>query len=144
MLNSNKINLKLIFGLFSLMFFTNTVYSGENSIRPDYYYGKVVYSDNNIPVNGGFVKIYFSANGQNAEKIIAITEIQTNGVFKFPRSLITQTDGIKIMAYANDIDNNQILFESKTTDFMNLLTKGDGKYDLLISVKRATSFEEIE
>lgn len=136
MFNLKQKHLKLIICLFSLMLFSNAIISAENPNRPDYYFGKVIFTDNLNPVQSGFVKVYTSENNQIDGKVLAIVEIQSDGVFKLPKGIIHQTDGIKIMAYANDLDNFGSEFNPLILDFQNAMKNSDEKFDIIIRVVR--------
>ena len=57
MANYKKYNLLLFFLLTGMLLITDYSFSNENNLKPEYFYGKVVYSDSNIPVNNGQVRI---------------------------------------------------------------------------------------
>jgi hypothetical protein len=144
MFNLNQKHIKLIICLFSLMLFSDAIISAEKSNRPDYYFGKVIFTDTHNPVQSGFVKVYTSENNQIDGKVLAIVEIQSDGVFKLPKGIIHQTDGIKIMAYANDLDNFGNEFNPIIMDFQNSMKNSDEKFDIIISVVRTENTEVIE
>lgn len=141
MFKLNQKHLKLIICLLSLLMFSNTILSAENPNRPDYYFGKVIYSDNHNPVNSGYVKIYLSSVNQIEGKVLATVEIQSDGIFKLPKGIIHETNGIKIMAYANDLDNFGNEFEPLILDFQNSLKHSNEKFDIILSVVRTENTE---
>lgn len=144
MFNLNKKQITLIICIFSFMLFSNAVISEENRNKPDYYFGKVVFTDNHNPVKSGYVKIYTAESNQVDGKVLAIVEIQSDGVFKLPKEILNNTDRIKIMAYANDLDNFGGEFNPLTLDFQNALKNSDEKFDIIISVVRSESTKVVE
>lgn len=136
MANYKKYNLLLFFLLTGMLLITDYSFSNDKNLKPEYFYGKVVYSDSNIPVNNGQVRIISVNNTGETRNIIAVSEISENGEFRLPRSLVPQTDGMEIMAYANDLDNIEFQYETKVTDFKEALETTDGKFDIIITVNR--------
>lgn len=133
-----KVIIKIFPFLFlAILFFTypGTTNAGITEIKPDYIYGKVVYSDNNNPVNTGFVKVYITDEFNNETKILCIEKISGNGVFRIPKEYVLSSDHPKIMAYANDYDNANPPFKTFVSDIGSIMKKS-GDYDMIISVVR--------
>ncbi|MBL8007475.1 MAG: hypothetical protein JNJ56_08090 [Ignavibacteria bacterium] len=133
---------KVIIKIFPFLFlailfssYSEITNAGVTEVKPDYIYGKVVYSDNNNPVNTGFVKIYLTDEFNNEIKILCIEKIGGNGVFRIPKEYVLNSDHPKIMAYANDYDNANPLFKTFTSDISSVMKKS-GDYDMIISVDR--------
>lgn len=133
---------KVIIKIFPFLFlailissYSGITNAGINEVKPDYIYGKVVYSDNNIPVNSGFVKVYITDEFNNEVKILCIEKIGGNGVFRIQKEFVLNSDHPKIMAYANDYDNANSIFKTFTSDIKSVLKKS-GDYDMIISVER--------
>lgn len=136
MANYKKYNLLLLFLLTGMIFVSDYSFSNDKNLKPEYFYGKVVYSDSNIPVNNGNVRIISVNNSDESRIIIAVSEIGENGEFRIPRNLVPQADGMEIMAYANDLDNIEFQYETKVTDFKEALETTDGKFDIILTVNR--------
>ncbi|MBS1518353.1 MAG: T9SS type A sorting domain-containing protein [Bacteroidetes bacterium] len=126
----------LILGLFLL-----TVTESKSGIlsSPDFISGKVVYSDDNSPVTGGNVNILSPDKDAGTFSIIGTVSIEPDGSFKVGRKIILQTDDIKIMAYPNDVDNNESQFEPKTIEVRNSEIMENDNFELLIVVDRVNS-----
>lgn len=141
-MNKTK-NTILSFTVFFLTAFiiSNSVYYVSASDNPDYIYGKVIFSDNNIPVNAGFIKVLSTALKTENPSVLYTTEINQNGTFRIPGYIMLQTDGIKIMAYANDLDNSGMNFEPAVKE-LNSVLKNDGKVsEIIIKVNRIRKTE---
>ncbi len=141
MANYKKYNLLLLFLLTGMLFTTDYSFSNDKNLKPEYFYGKVVYSDSNFPVNNGNVKIVSADISAEERKVFAEAEIGENGEFRIPRNLVPQTDGMEIMAYANDLDNIEFQYETKVTDFTKALESTDGKFDIILTVNRIRNSE---
>ena len=141
MANYKKYNLLLLFLLTGMLFTTDYSFSNDKNLKPEYFYGKVVYSDSNFPVNNGNVKIVSADISAEERKVFAEAEIGENGEFTIPRNLVPQADGMEIMAYANDLDNIEFQYETKVTDFTKALESTDGKFDIILTVNRIRNSE---
>lgn len=139
MVNHKKYNLLLIILLTSILFQTNNSLSSGKNITPEYVYGKVVYSDNNAPVNNGNVTVRAINISGESGKVFEKAEINENGEFRLSRNIIQQTDEMEIMAYANDLDNIEFQFETRVSDLKSALKTSDGKFDIILTVNRISN-----
>lgn len=122
-----------ILSIVTLTGFTNFNYFVKS---PDYIFGKVIFSDNRSTVNTGFVKVFKSENKDTEYNFLQIAAIDQNGVFKLNRNVVSETDGIKIMAYVNDVENMVNEFEPKVMDIKEALSVNGERYEMLIIVER--------
>lgn len=120
----------------SCFLFYNSVYSFNFTDQPEYINGKVIYTDTQLPVNGGFVKIYWTEKENGKEIILENSVIQQNGTFKIFKETIQQTDGIKIMAYPNDYENFENNFEPKSLDLKEVIEVSENEYSIIIKVEK--------
>lgn len=110
----------------------------EAKASDKYIYGKVLYSDNLTPVSEGNIKVYMYSGLSKSEVVIEKTTINANGEFKISVPPLT-ANGIKIMAYPNEIDNIQNLFEKKVIDYELTLKSREGEREIIIRVEKAGS-----
>ena len=134
-----KLNLKklpVLVLLLSAVFlqYPDSNYAGDNKNKV--ISGRVIYSDNNSPVNGGTVKIIRKSVPNGFETVIENAEINSNGQFRLSNILPGNTDGVKIMCYPNDVEDN-IQFEPVTVDFNSAVTSSGNEYNIVIKVERS-------
>ena len=98
--------------------------------------GKVVYSDNNSPVNGGSVKVTRVNGASGIETVIENAVINSNGQFKLTNIVPGNTDDIKIMCYPNDYEDN-IQFEPVSVNFNSAKTNSGNEFSIIIKVERS-------
>ncbi len=135
-----KLNLKklpVLLLLLSAVFlqYPDSNYAGDNKSKV--ISGKVVYSDNNSPVNGGSVKVIRNSVPNGIETVIEKAVINSNGQFRLSNISPGNTDGVKIMCYPNDYEDN-IQFEPVTVDFNSALTSSGNEYNVIIKVERSS------
>lgn len=132
-----KINLKnpvaLIY-IISVIFMSSSV----NLFADDdkYISGRVLYSDNSKPVKDGMIRVVNTNATDKGESIIEEAIIQSNGIFKIQNNPMLTSDGIKIMAYPNDVDNQENPFDPVTVDVKEAMTNSDEQFRMIIYVKR--------
>ena len=134
-----KLNLKklpVLVLLLSAVFlqYPDSNYAGDNKNKV--ISGRVIYSDNNSPVNGGTVKIIRKSVPNGFETVIENAEINSNGQFRLSNILPGNTDGVKIMCYPNDVEDN-IQFEPVTVYFNSAVTSSGNEYNIVIKVERS-------
>ncbi|MEO6694001.1 MAG: T9SS type A sorting domain-containing protein [Ignavibacteria bacterium] len=115
-------------------FIFNTSFA--ESLSTEFIYGKVVYSDNFTPVEEGNIRVIIY-DGKGEGRIIETVAIQNEGSFRITKKPLESTDGIKIMAYPNDIDNSEdVPYEATVVEASNILTGNKGQEILTIKVER--------
>ena len=98
--------------------------------------GKVVYLDDHSPVNNCNIKVFMYSDLSKSDIEIERTSVNSAGEFKIsiPNN---NTDGVKIMAYPNEIlDNSEIPFEQSTIDLESAYDDENEEQVLVIEVKR--------
>ncbi|MBK8553072.1 MAG: hypothetical protein IPL53_19220 [Ignavibacteria bacterium] len=110
----------------------------EATATDKYIYGKVLYSDNLTPVSEGNIKVFMYSELSKTEVVIEKTTINPNGEFKISVPPLT-ANGIKIMAYPNEIDNIQNPFEKKVIDYDLALKNRSGENEIIIKVEKLIS-----
>ncbi|MBK8984161.1 MAG: T9SS type A sorting domain-containing protein [Ignavibacteria bacterium] len=126
--------LVLITGL-SLILLNRQVYA-ETS--PDFIFGKVLYSDDHSPVTEGNVKIMTIDPSSRTYNVLETISINPDGSFKVSRKIILSTDEIRIMAYPNDVDNNEIPFLPTEIGLINQEVTEKVDFEIIIEVDRTS------
>lgn len=105
--------------------------------------GMIKYSDTKEPVESGIIKVFVS---DKSEKVIRVLEtvIIDNGSFRITNNPNLNTDGIKIMAYPNDVDNPESQFDPMVTDFKSAANSSRKKNEIVIYVERSETNESRE
>jgi len=137
-----KINLKILMK-FIYVIIALSIFDSSNSFAEpkstEFIFGKVVYSDNFSPVEEGNIRVILNG-GRGEGRIIETVSIQSNGVFKITKKSVEETDGIKIMAYPNDLDNDEEPpYEPAVIDASNALVNSEGENTFIIKVDRIKS-----
>lgn len=132
MKNANKKYLILLLLIVSVLLLNQ---QNEAIAADNYIYGKVLYSDNLTPVSEGNIKVYMYSALSKSEVEIEKTTINPNGEFKISVPPLT-ANGIKIMAYPNEIDNIQNPFEKKVIDYDLALNNKAGENEIVIKVEK--------
>jgi len=139
-LNLKKLSVFVL--LLSAVFlqYPDSNYAGDNKSKV--ISGKVVYSDNNSPVNGGSVKVIRNSVPNGIETVIEKAVINSAGQFRLSNIVTGNTDGVKIMCYPNDYEDN-IQFEPLTVDFNSAVTSSGNEYNIVIKVERSSKKNSI-
>ncbi|MEO8447177.1 MAG: T9SS type A sorting domain-containing protein [bacterium] len=132
----NKTFLSLVIFMLALSstFMYTNAYASDDLTK--FIYGKVLYTDNHAAVTSGRIKIIIAGKSDRTETIIEESIISPTGVFRI-KSIPPQTaDGIKIMAYPNDVDVLPDAFETLTMDIGKALVNFDNEFAIILEVKR--------
>ncbi|HRI84617.1 MAG TPA: T9SS type A sorting domain-containing protein [Ignavibacteria bacterium] len=129
--------LVLITGL-SLILLNRQLSAGTS---PDFIFGKVLYSDDHSPVTEGNVKIMTLDPSSRTYNVLEVISINSDGSFKISRKIILSTDDIRIMAYPNDVDNNELPFIPAEIGFDNQELTEKADYEIIIEVDRTSGIK---
>ncbi|HMQ69166.1 MAG TPA: hypothetical protein PKA90_09115 [Ignavibacteria bacterium] len=140
-----KINqIAAAFILICLVTFTviSSVSAGVATVRE--LKGKVVYANDMTPVSGGVIEVFLYSDDEENGKMIERVNINSSGEFILTRINGNETDGIKIMCYPDDIQDNNSGFSREKVNLSDVRKISDKAYDIIIEVKRVGTDKKLD
>lgn len=102
--------------------------------------GKMLYSDNKEPVPNGIIKVIVYGKPEKMQRVLETVTV-TNGAFKVTNIPGLNADEIKIMAYPNDVDNQENPFDPLITDLKSAMANNDRGNEIILYVERSHKSE---
>jgi len=133
-INATFLSLVIFILALSSTFINTNAYSSDDLTK--FIYGKVIYTDNHAAVTSGRIKIIVSGKSDRTETIIEESIISPTGVFRIKSIPHLTADGIKIMAYPNDVDVLPDAFESLTMDIGKAMINFNNEFAIILEVNR--------
>lgn len=138
----NQVSAALI--VICLVFLTglNSVSAGVSTVRE--LKGKVVYANDMTPVSGGVIEVFLYSDDEENGKMIERVNINSAGEFLLTSVNGNETDGIKIMCYPDDIQDNNSGFSKEQVNLSDVRKVNDKAYDIIIEVKRVGTDKKLD